>query len=108
MAIVRSTTRLTTKGETPDTVEMAPIFEVMRASGVIEPRVNKEGNTPEGSGSDAEASIDQEDPNILRPNKSSHIEFGESILKLEDLDVLKRLGYISEKLLPGEASFSNV
>jgi hypothetical protein len=69
----------------------------MRASGVTEPRVKKEGNTPEGSGSNAEASIDQEDPNILRPNELSHIEFGESIVKLEDLDVLKRLGYIIEK-----------
>lgn len=104
----------------------------MRASGVTEPRVKKEGNTPEGSGSNAEASIDQEDPNILRPNELSHIEFGESIVKLEDLDVLKRLGYIGDneddmirfdggetilelknggrihKLLPGRASVPNV
>jgi hypothetical protein len=34
---------------------------------------------------------------MLWPNKPSHIEFGQSIVNPEDLDVLKRLGYISEK-----------
>ena len=52
---------------------------------------------PKGSGSDAEASSDKEDPSILRPNKSSHIKFGESTMKPKDLDVLKRFGYIGKK-----------
>lgn len=34
---------------------------------------------------------------MLRPNKTCHIEFGESTVKPKELDVLKRLGYIGEK-----------
>jgi hypothetical protein len=41
------------------------------------------------SDSEANAGSDEEEPSILRLNKPSHIEFGESTIKAEDLDVLK-------------------
>lgn len=94
---VRSTVRLTTKGETLDAVETVHVSEVMRVLGIAESKVNKEGDVPERSGSDAEGSSDEEDPNILRPNKTSHIGFGESTMKPKDLDVMKRFGYIGQK-----------
>jgi hypothetical protein len=87
MARVRSTTKLVVEGEAPDTVETVPNSDVMRASGTTEPKVNEAGDAPEGSGSDIEASSDEDDHNILWPNKPSHIDFGESTVKLEDLDV---------------------
>jgi hypothetical protein len=37
-----------------------------------------------------------EDDNDLRPTKPSHIDFGESTVKPNDFDVMKRLGYIDE------------
>jgi hypothetical protein len=96
-ARVRSTARLATEGETLDTVETAPISEVMRESCIAEPNVVEEVCVVERSGSEAEASTDEEDPRILRLNKPSHFKFGESTVKAEDLDVLKRIGYIGRK-----------
>jgi hypothetical protein len=95
MARVRLIARLTTEGETTDIVETTPILEVMRESGIVEPKAREEVGVVERS--DFEADSDEDDPNILRPNKPSHIEFGKSIVKVEDLDVLKRLGYIDRK-----------
>jgi hypothetical protein len=69
----------------------------MKWSGIIEPKVGEEVGAVERSGSEPEASSDEEDPSILRPNKPSHIEFGESTMKPEHLDVLKRLRYIGQK-----------
>jgi hypothetical protein len=88
---------LATEGETLDTVETAPISEVMRESCIAEPNVVEEVCVVERSGSEAEASTDEEDPSILRLNKPSHFKFGESTVKAEELDVLKRIGYIGRK-----------
>lgn len=52
---------------------------------------------PVESASDAEDDNTEEDDIVLRSNKPSHIEFGKSTVKPEDLVVLKRLGYIGEK-----------
>jgi hypothetical protein len=93
---VCSSARLTTKGETPDTIETT-ISKVMKELGIIELEVGEEAGVVERSGSKAITSSDEEDPSILRPNKTSHIEFSESTVKLEDLDVLKSLGYIGQK-----------
>jgi hypothetical protein len=38
----------------------------------------------------------EEDDSILCPTKPSHIEFGKSIVKAEDLVVMKKLGYFGE------------
>jgi hypothetical protein len=44
-------------------------------------------------GSDIES---EEDDSILCPTKPSHIEFGKSTVKAEDLVVMKKLGYFGE------------
>lgn len=88
---------MTFEGAKPDTIEIAPISEVMRESGIIDPKAGEEVSDAERSDSEAEVSSDKEDPSILCPNKPSHLEFGVSTVRAEDLDVLKKLGYIGEK-----------
>jgi hypothetical protein len=39
---------------------------------------------------------DEDDNNILSSSKPSHIEFGKSIVKAEDLILIKKLGYFGE------------
>ena len=39
---------------------------------------------------------DEDDDNILSPSKPSHIEFGRSIVRAEDLVLMKKLGYLGE------------
>jgi hypothetical protein len=88
MARVRSTARLVNEGESPYTIETTPISKVMRVSFAVEPKVNEEGDAPEESGSDVEVDSDEEDVSLLRPNKPSHIEFGESTVKPEGVPQL--------------------
>jgi hypothetical protein len=38
----------------------------------------------------------EEDDTILCPTKPSHVEFGKSIVKAEDLVVMKKVGYFGE------------
>jgi hypothetical protein len=46
---------------------------------------------------DAEAGIDdEEDDGILSPSKPSHVEFGKSAIKAEDLVLMKKLGYFGK------------
>jgi hypothetical protein len=42
------------------------------------------------------SSDDEEDDNILSPSKPSHIEFGKSTIKVEDLVLMKKLGYFGK------------
>lgn len=58
MARVHSTSRLTTEGETPDTIETS-ISEVMKELGIIEPKVGEEAGVAERSGSKVVASSDE-------------------------------------------------
>jgi hypothetical protein len=83
MARVCSTARLINEGESLDTIETAPVSKVMRMPTTAEPKVNKEGDAQEESGSDVEVDNNEEDANVLRPNKPRHIEFGESTVKPE-------------------------
>ena len=41
-------------------------------------------------------SDDEEDDVILSPSKPSHIEFGKSIVKVEDLALIKKMGYFGK------------
>ena len=101
MARVRSTARVSHEGDETEVTEIATISEVMRRSGLVV----QEGATAEGT-SNAEAEQDvakvrsdnesEEDDSILCPTKPSHIEFGKSIVKAEDLVVMKKLGYFGE------------
>jgi hypothetical protein len=75
----------------------------MRQSGIVEPKSVEETITAERSDlgvkadNDHDSDNDEEDPNILHPRKPSHIEFDRSTLKAEELDVLKRLGYVGRE-----------
>jgi hypothetical protein len=42
-------------------------------------------------------SEDEDEVGILSPSKPSHIEFGRSTVKTEDLVLMKKLGYFGEK-----------
>lgn len=66
MARVRSTARLVNEGESPYTIETAPISDVMRVSVAAEPKVNAEGDAPEESGSDVQVNNNEEDVNHYR------------------------------------------
>jgi hypothetical protein len=89
------------EGDETEVTQTAPISEVMRCLGLVV----QEGATTEGTpnveaeqteakvGSDNES---EEDNSILSPTKPSHIEFGKSIVKAEDLVVMKKLGYFGE------------
>jgi hypothetical protein len=102
MARISSTARLTNEGEEAKAIETTPISEVIRCSGLV---------VQEGEGAILEkddviaevehtiakaASDDEEDDGILSPSKPSHIEFGKSTVKAEDLVLMKKLGYFGK------------
>jgi hypothetical protein len=102
MARIRSTARLTNEGEEIKATETAPILEVMRCLGLVVQE--GEGSIPEKDDIIAEAehtiveaaSDDEEDDGILSTSKPSHIEFGKSTIKVEDLILMKKLGYFGK------------
>jgi hypothetical protein len=102
MARIRSTARLTNKGGETETVEAAPISEVMRCCRLV---IQEEREaSPEKDNRNAEAeniiakvgSDDEEDDGIMSPSKPSHIKFGKSTVKPEDLVLMKKLGYFGK------------
>jgi hypothetical protein len=89
------------EGDETELTEIAPISEVMRRSGLVV----QEGTIAEGTSNveaqQAMAEVEsdnesEEDDSILSPTKPSHIEFGKTIVKAEDLVVMKKLGYFGE------------
>jgi hypothetical protein len=74
----------------------------MRRSGLV--AQEGEGSIPEKDDIIAEAehtiaefaSDDEADDGILSPSKPSHIEFGKSTVKAEDLVLIKKLGYFGK------------
>lgn len=74
----------------------APISEVIRESRIVDTKVAKDIDIAEKSDSESEEDSDEEDLNVLLPSKPNHVEFGKSTVKVEDLDVLKKLGYIGQ------------
>jgi hypothetical protein len=94
MARVWSTARVACEGEEAGTSETAPISEMMRRSGLI---VQEEKEPVQIDVVDAEADSENEDDDgILSLSKPSHIEFGKSTVKAEDLVLMKKLGYFGE------------
>jgi hypothetical protein len=99
MARIRSTGRVTGEGGEIEATETAPISKIMRDSGMV--IQEGEESVPEKGIIDVEAktvdveadSHDEEDGGILSPRKPSHIEFRKSIMKLEDLILMKKLDY---------------
>jgi hypothetical protein len=101
MARVRSTARVSHEGDETEVTETAPILEVMRRSGlIVQGGANAEG-TSNVEAKQAIAVVEsdnesEEDDSILCPTKPSHVEFRKSIVKAEDLVVMKKLGYFGE------------
>jgi hypothetical protein len=95
MVRIKSTATLTYEGENTEATETAPISEVMKRSGLV----IQEGEEviPEKDDAIAEAgSDDEQDDGILSPSKPSHIEFGKSTIKAEDLVLMNKLGYFGK------------
>jgi hypothetical protein len=86
MARIRSTARLTNKGEETEATETSPISEIMRRSWLVvqegeESIPEKDDVIAEAEHTIAEAaSDDEEDDGILSPSSHSHIEFGKSTM----------------------------
>jgi hypothetical protein len=101
MARVRSIARVSREGDEIEVTKTAPISKMMRRSGLVV----QEGAIAEGTSNveveqattEAESGNESEDDgNILCPTKPSHVEFGKSTVKAEDLVVMKKLGYFGE------------
>jgi hypothetical protein len=101
MTRIRSTARVSREEDETEATETAPISEMMRWSGLVV----QEGAIAEGtSNAEAEQAMaevesdneSEEDDSILCPTKPSHVEFGKSTVKAEDLVVMKKLGYFGE------------
>ena len=88
MARVRSTPRVTRDGEEAEAAETAPIFEVMRRSGLVETEGTSDEDTPatEAEQADIEegdAGEEEIDYNTTMPLKPSHLDLGSRLcLKL--------------------------
>jgi hypothetical protein len=74
---------------------------MMKCSGLVvqEETIVEGTSNAEAEQAIAEAESDNEsedDDNILCPTKPSHVEFGRSTVKAEDLVLMKKLGYFGE------------
>jgi hypothetical protein len=100
MARVRSTARVSREGDDAEMTETTPISEMMRRSGlVVLEEAIAEGDIVEVEQTVAEDGSDdefEEDNIILSPSKPSHIKFGKSTVSVEDLVMMKKLGYFGE------------
>jgi hypothetical protein len=102
MARVRSTSRVSHKGEEAGATEMAPISEMMKRSGLVVREEEESVPTEDVVVAEAELAVaeadcdDEEDDDILSPSKPSHIEFGKSTIKVEDLALMKKMRYFGK------------
>jgi hypothetical protein len=102
MARVMSTARVAREGEEGGTSKIAPISEMMKRSGLVvqeekEPVPTEDVVDAEAKPTATEADSENEDDDgILSPSKPNHIEFRKSTVKVEDLVLMKKLGYFGE------------
>jgi hypothetical protein len=101
MARVRSTARVTHDGEEAETIESAPISEVMKQSGMVVIEVAAEEGAPaaEAEYADIEEDVadeEEEDYNTLMTAKPSHLDFGKSTVSEADMHMMIKLGYFGE------------
>ena len=100
MARVRSTARVARDGEEAKATKIAPIFEVMKQSGlvVIEGTIDDDAHTAEVEEADIEGenTNEEEDYNTLVPAKPSHLDFEKSTVSEADVPILMKLGYFGE------------
>ena len=106
MARVRSTARVVREGDEARTSETAPISEMMMRSGLVVQEEKEQIPTEDVVDAKAKPTIaeadsedeDEDDDVILSSSKPSHIEFGKSIIKVEDLILMKKLGYFERMI----------
>jgi hypothetical protein len=100
MARVRSTARVMRDKEEAEAAETAPIFEVMRQSGlfVTEGASDECAPATEAEKADIEEGDAEEeiDYNIIMPSKPSHWVFGKSTVSKSDMLMMIKLGYFRE------------
>jgi hypothetical protein len=101
MARVRSTARVTRDGEEAEAAETAPIFEVMKRSGLVvaEGASDEEAPAAEAEQTDIEEGDAREgeiDYDIIMPSKPSHLDFGKSTVSEADMTMMTKLGYFKE------------
>jgi hypothetical protein len=101
MARVRSTARITRDGEETEATETAPIFEVMRWSGLVVTKGASDEGAPttEAEQADIEegdTSEEEIDYNTAIPSKPSHLDFGKSTVSEADMPMMTELGYFGE------------
>jgi hypothetical protein len=101
MARVHSIARITRDEEETEATETAPIFEVMRQSGLVVP----EGASGEGAPAtkaeqadieEGDAGEEEIDYNTTMPSKPSHLDFGKSTVSEADRPMMTKLGYFGE------------
>jgi hypothetical protein len=101
MARVRSTARVTREGEETEATEIAPIFEVMRQSGLVVAERTVDEGTSGAKAEEAdieEENVDdeEEDFSILISSKPSHLDFEKSNVSEVDVLMMMKLGYFGE------------
>jgi hypothetical protein len=101
MARVRSTARVTRDRDEAEAAETAPIFEVMRRSGLIvtEGAADEESPAAETEQADIEegdANEGEIDYDVIMPSKPSHLDFGKSTVSEADMTMMTKLGYFKE------------
>ena len=96
---------LTNEGEETEATETAPISETLKHSGLVVREEDESAPTKDVVVAEAEeavaedASDDEEDEGILSSSKPSHIEFGKSTVKAEDLVLMNKLGYFGKMMM---------
>ena len=99
MARVRSTARVTHNREETETTETetAPIFKVMRRSGLVVTKDALDEGAPVTEDVE-EGDIGEEeiDYNTAMPSKPSHLDFGKSTVSEADMPMMTKLGYFRE------------
>jgi hypothetical protein len=101
MARVRSTARITHDGEEAEAAETAPIFEVMRQSGLVVTEGASDEGAPAAEAKQADieegdAGEEEIDYNTIMPSKPSHLDFGKSTISEADMPMKIKLGYFGE------------
>jgi hypothetical protein len=101
MVRVRSTATVTRDGEEAEAAETAPIFEVMRRSGLVvtEGTSDEEAPAAEVKQTDIEEGDAREgeiDYDIIMPSRPSHLDFGKSTVSEADMTMMTKLGYFRE------------
>jgi hypothetical protein len=92
---------VTREGEETEATETAPIFEVMRQSGLVVTEGPIDEGTPAAEAEQADieeenADEEEEDYSILIPSKPSHLDLEKSTVSEADVPMMMKLGYFGE------------